>query len=202
MDIQLIDGICFSIFDQRIIESMVIFTTAYDEYALQAFEVNSIDYILKPIKEVKLHGAIDKFERFSENVSQSSSNLNYDEIMKVIVGGDKKYRNRFLIATATSYFKINTSDIAMFFTENRLTYAITFAGKRHPIDLTMEKLEGQLNPDNFFRANRSTIVNSEAIHKIENYFAGKLYAHLVSPITEQITISRLKATEFKNWLGR
>ncbi len=202
MDIQLIDGICFSIFEEIELESMVIFTTAYDEYALQAFEVNSIDYLLKPIKDIKLQNAIDRFELFYNNKEQNSSKVDYNEVMKAIVNGEKKYRSRFLVANAASYYKINTCEIALFHTENRLTYAITFAGKRHTIDITMEKLEGQLNPETFFRANRSTIVHSDAIRKIENYFGGKLYVHLIPPLRDQITISRLKATEFKNWLDK
>lgn len=201
LDIQLGDGNCFSIFDQVEVSSMVIFTTAYNEYALQAFEVNSIDYLLKPIKENRLKEAIKKFERISKIPNNISNQLDYDELLKSLINGEKKYRKRFLIAGATSFSKINTENIGLFYTENRLTYAVTFDGKEHIIDQTMEKLEEQLDPDVFFRANRSTILNSDAVLKLENYFGGKLFVQLVNPLKEKITISRLKATEFKNWLG-
>jgi DNA-binding LytR/AlgR family response regulator len=202
MDIQLVDGISFSIFEQVKIDSMVIFTTAYDEYALQAFNVNSIDYILKPVKEIKLQEAIMKFEKFHDNKQQNTIVPDYKEMLNAIVRGEKKYRKRFLIAGATSYSKIDTKDIALFYTENRITYAVTFDGKEHTLDLTMEKLDEQLDPEVFFRASRSYIIHNDAIQKIESYFGGKLYIKMTSPIKHEITISRLKATEFKNWLGK
>ena len=203
MDIQLTDGISFSIFDQVKVESMVIFTTAYDEYALRAFQVNSIDYLLKPIKQEKLKGAIEKFETiFHHQANSEESTPDYNEILKAITQGEKKYRKRFLISGATSYFKLNTEDIAWFSTESRVTTAFTFDGKSHIVDLTIEKLEEQLDPDQFFRTNRSTLININSIRKFENHFGGKLILRLTSPFDEPITISRLKATEFKEWVGK
>lgn len=202
MDIQLVDGISFSIFEQVEVESMVIFTTAYDEYALQAFNVNSIDYLLKPIKDIKLQDAIKKFENFHNIKFHKDLIPDYTEVLNTIIQGEKKYRKRFLVAGATSFSKINTEDIALFYTENRITYAVTFDGKEHALDHTMEKLEEQLDPEIFFRANRSYILHCDAIQKIESYFGGKLYIKMASPIKHEVTISRLKATEFKNWLGK
>jgi DNA-binding LytR/AlgR family response regulator len=203
MDIQLTDGISFSIFDQVQVESMVIFTTAYDEYALRAFQVNSIDYLLKPIKLVKLKGAIEKLEAITQQPVDSVENKpDYHEILNAITKGQKKYRTRFLISGATSYFKIDVENIAWFNTENRVTTAFTFEGKSHIIDLTIEKLEEQLDPELFFRTNRGSIIHINSIRKFENHFGGKLILRLVSPFDEPITISRLKATEFKEWVGR
>ena len=203
MDIQLTDGISFAIFDQVKVESMVIFTTAYDEYALRAFQVNSIDYLLKPIKEEKLNIAIEKFERIYNQASNSEENRpDYHELLNAIVKGEKKYRKRFLISGATSFFKIDANDIAYFFTENRVTNVVTFKGKKHVIDLTIEKLEEQLDPEVFFRTNRSTIIHINSIRKFENHFGGKLVLRLIHPFDEPITISRLKATEFKEWVGK
>ena len=203
MDIQLSDGISFSIFDQVEVESMVIFTTAYDEYALRAFQVNSIDYLLKPMKMDKLEHAIEKFENvFHHPASSESKQINYQELLKAINHGEKKYRTRFLISGATSYFKLDVKEIAWFSTENRVTTAFTFEGKSHIVDLTIEKLEEQLDPDTFFRTNRSTIVHINGIRKFENHFGGKLMLRLVHPFEEPITISRLKATEFKEWVGK
>jgi len=201
MDIQLTDGICFSIFEKVSIESMVVFTTAYDEYAIQAFEVNSIDYLLKPIKEEKLEKSILKFERIT-NYSVDIKKPNYDEILKAIKDGEKSYRKRFLISGATSFFKIDINDIAYFYTTNRVTFAVMFNKKEHIVDFTMEKLEEELNPDMFFRVNRSQIISIGSIRKFESYFGGKLIVRLVKPFDESVTISRLKATEFKNWLDR
>ena len=203
MDIQLTDGISFSIFEQVNVKSMVIFTTAYDEYALRAFQVNSIDYLLKPIKQEKLKGAIEKFETiFQHPAHQEDSRPDYHEILKAITQGEKKYRKRFLISGATSYFKLDVDQIAWFSTENRVTTAFTFNGKSHIVDLTIEKLEEQLDPELFFRTNRSTLVHINAIRKFENHFGGKLILRLVNPFDESITISRLKATEFKEWVGK
>jgi len=199
MDIQLQDDICFSIFDQVEVKSMVIFTTAYDEYAVQAFKVNSIDYLLKPIKSSELEQAIIKFEKIHQQIDQHPD---YKTLLQAITDNKPKYRKRFLVSEPTAYVKVNAEDIAFFYTENRVTFAITFKNKRHIIDLTIESLEEQLDPDVFFRANRSYILNNEAIHKVESYFGSKLLVKLVAPFSETITVSRLKATVFKNWLDR
>lgn len=202
MDIQLTDGISFSIFDKVQVDSMVIFTTAYDEYALRAFQVNSIDYLLKPIKLEKLEQSIIKFETLvkpRENIKDSKPD--YKELLQAITSGEKKYRKRFLIAGPTSFFKLDVEEVAWFYTENRVTTAVTFGGKEHVVDLTIEKLEEQLDPELFFRTNRSTIVHINAIRKFENHFNGKLIVRLVHPFEEPIMISRLKAAEFKEWVG-
>ena len=202
MDIQLTDGISFSIFDNIQVDSMVIFTTAYDEYALQAFQVNSIDYLLKPVKLEKLEQAIEKFEHLAGPQKNSSDfKPDYHELLEAITQGEKKYRKRFLISGATSFFKLNVEDIAWFYTESRMTTAVTFKNKPYPVDLTMEKLEEQLDPEVFFRVNRSTIIHINAVQKFENHFGGKLILRLIPPFNEPITISRLKATEFKEWIG-
>ncbi len=202
MDIQLTDATCFSIFDQVKVESMIIFTTAYDEYAIQAFKVNSIDYLLKPIKSDQLTLAIEKFEYVYDQITQSSGTVDYTELLEAIRSGEKKYRKRFLVTGATAFFKIEAADVAYFYTENRGTFAVSFEGKEHVLDLTLEKLEEQLDPEQFFRANRSHIINSDSIRKFENYFGGKLIVRMVAPFQDPVTISRLKAPAFKEWLDR
>lgn len=202
MDIQLADAICFSIFEQVEVTSPVIFTTAYDEYAIQAFKVNSIDYLLKPIKEEKLQVAIEKFDKLVLNQQKPKEKIAYHEILEAIKQGEKKYRKRFVIAGATAFTKLDVSDIAYFFTENRITYAFTFEGQKHILDITMEKLEDQLDPEIFYRANRSHILHCDSIKKFENYFGGKLVIRLIPPLNEQVIISRLKAAEFKEWLDK
>lgn len=203
MDIQLTDGICFSIFEKVNVESMIIFTTAYDEYAVQAFKVNSIDYLLKPIKEEDLKMAILKFESLVKNSNYKiNEKPDYETLLRALKSGENNYRKRFLISGSTSFFKIETKDIAYFYTENRVTFVVLFDAKEHIIDLTMEKLEDQLDPEMFFRANRSQIINIESIQKFESYFGGKLSVRLVNPFKDSVLISRLKATEFKNWLDK
>jgi len=202
MDIQLTDGECFSIFEQVDLESMIIFTTAYDEYALQAFKVNSIDYLLKPIKESELELAIGKFEKLFKLSDIPNFKPNYQDLISDIRNRIKQYRKRFLVSGITSYFKVDVENIAYFYTENRVTFAVTFDNREHVLDLTLEKIEEQVDPQIFFRANRGIIINDESVLKFENYFGGKLIVTLVHPFKNSITISRLKATEFKNWLDR
>lgn len=203
MDIQLTDGISFSIFEKVKVESMVIFTTAYDEYALRAFQVNSIDYLLKPMKNEKLLAAIEKFETMRHHSEEyARPTPDYHDILQAIKIGEKKYRKRFLVNGPTSFFKLDAKDVAWFSTENRITRANTFSGQSHIIDLTIEKLEEQLDPEVYFRTNRSSIVHINAIRKFENHFGGKLILRLINPFDTTIIISRLKASDFKEWVGK
>ncbi len=201
LDIQLLDGICFSIFEQVDVQSSVIFTTAYDEYAIQAFKVNSIDYLLKPIKKNELENAIKKFERLVKQSDQKPVISNYEELLTAL-NRDKKYRKRFLISGATALFKLAVEDIAYFYTENRVTFAVTYDNKEHIIEQNLEKLEEELDPEQFFRANRAMIIHIDSIQKIESYFGGKLHVQLIHPLNSDLTVSRLKATAFKSWVDR
>jgi len=202
MDIQLADGLCFSIFDQVEIKSMVIFTTAYDNYAIRAFKVNSIDYLLKPFKEKDLEIAIEKFENFRNLSGEILTKQDYSEILEAIRHGEKKYRKRFLVAKGAAFYKLPVEDIAYFYSENRITTAVTFNRQNHVVDFSLEALEEQLDPDTFFRVNRQLIVNIQSIEKIENYFGGKLKVRLNPPFDGEVVVSRLKAMDFKEWVGR
>ena len=200
MDIQLTDGTCFSIFKKVEVESMVIFTTAYDEYAIQAFEVNSIDYLLKPIKEERLLHAIVKFENLYQRLTLNNEKIEYQELIKAVQAGNKRFRKRFLVPGPTAYFKVETSDIAYFYIQDRVTFMVLFSGEQHVLDLTIEKIEQQVDTETFFRVNRGCIININAIQRIENYFGGKLIVKLKPALLENVTISRLKASAFKHWL--
>lgn len=202
MDIQLTDGISFAIFDSVEVKSLVIFTTAYDDFAIKAFKVNSIDYLLKPIKEDELEKAICKFENYFKTKDSVVVESVYSNILKAIKTTNKQYRTRFLISGTDSFFKVSTSDIAYFYSDSKITFAVTFSGKEHIVDYTLEKLEEELNPDIFFRANRHTILNIDSIERFENYFGGKLMVFLTPPFKNRITVSRLKATIFKMWIGK
>lgn len=202
MDIQLADGLCFSIFDQVEVKGMVIFTTAFDNYAIRAFKVNSIDYLLKPFKEKDLEAAIEKFENLRNRSIETENSRDYSEILDAIRKGEKKHRKRFLISKGAAFFMLPVEEIAYVFSENRITTAVTFSNQNYVVDFPLETLEEELDPEFFFRANRQLIVNIKAIKKIENYFSGKLKIRLNPPFDGEPIISRLKATDFKQWVGR
>ncbi len=201
MDIQLADGLCFSLFDQVEVTSMVIFTTAFDQYAIRAFKVNSIDYLLKPFREKDLEEAIRKFESFWSFAARDQEVADYSEILDAIRTGEKKYRKRFLLSRGDAYDTLDVADIAWFYSENRVTTAVTYNQKRHVVDFPLESLEEQLDPGEFFRANRQLIVHVRAIQKIENHFGGKLKLRLNPPFDGEVMVSRLKAPAFKAWMG-
>ncbi|MFA5587354.1 MAG: LytTR family DNA-binding domain-containing protein [Mariniphaga sp.] len=202
MDIQLADGLCFSIFNQVEVKSMVIFITAYDNYAIRAFKVNSIDYLLKPFKEKDLILAIEKFEEFRKFTHETRATHDFSEIMKAIREGERKHRKRFLISKGAAYYQLMVDDIAYFFSRNRITTAVTFKRQNHIIDFSLESLEEQLDPEQFFRVNRQVIANIQSFEKIENYFDGKLKIRLHPPYDEDLIVSRLRAPALKEWIGR
>ncbi|MBS2099860.1 LytR/AlgR family response regulator transcription factor [Carboxylicivirga linearis] len=206
LDIELADGNSFSIFEQMKVEHPVIFTTAYNEFALKAFQLNSIDYLLKPIKESELLKSIEKFERaielFETNVVQSDKSVDYQQLAKNIMSASGGYRKRFLISKRDSFFKLPVEDIAYFYFESRVTFAVSFDGKQHIINQALDKLEEELDPQMFFRTNRQSIVNIEAIDHFEAYFSGKLVVKLVNKLNDKIMISRGKAVQFKDWVNQ
>ena len=204
LDIQLTDGISFTFIEQAQPESMIIFTTAYDEYAIRAFTVNSIDYLLKPINRERLAEAIEKFERLTArygNTALSNPSNELLNLLKNISNPEKKYRTRFLISGDEKLYTLQVEDIAYFYSENKITFAVTKEGKEHIIDLSLDKLSEQLNPDIFFRTNRQTLVSVHAIQKIENYFLGKIIVQVKPPFKDKITVSREKIAAMKLWLN-
>lgn len=205
LDIQLSDGICFSIFEQVEINSStrIIFTTAYDEYAIRAFKVNSIDYLLKPIEEEELESAFSKYEELANiNSPYLSEKDYYKDIIQSILAGKKEYRQRFLITGIDGYHKLETKSIAYFYSENKITFAVDFKNKEYTIDYNLEQLESELDPIKFFRANRKTILNIDSVHKLTNETGGKLIIHTIPSPEFEIVVSRLKAGEFKEWVGK
>lgn len=204
LDIQLTDGISFAFIEQAQPESMIIFTTAYDEYAIRAFTVNSIDYLLKPINRERLAEAIEKFERLTArygNTTLSNPSNELLNLLKNISNPEKKYRTRFLISGDEKLYTLQVEDIAYFYSENKITFAVTKEGKEHIIDLSLDKLSEQLNPDIFFCTNRQTLVSVHAIQKIENYFLGKIIVQVKPPFKDKITVSREKIAAMKLWLN-
>lgn len=202
LDIQLTDGVSFSFIEQANPESMIVFTTAYDEYAIRAFKVNSIDYLLKPIDKERLAEALEKFEKliskYYKSFGQQGDIL---EILQNITSPAKKYRTRFLISGEDKLFTLQVDDIAYFYSENKITFVVTHQNKEYIIDLSLDKLCEQLDPDRFFRTNRQTVVSVQAIQKIESYFLGKVVVKVIPPFKDKIIVSREKISAFKLWLN-
>ncbi|WP_305981948.1 LytR/AlgR family response regulator transcription factor [Roseivirga thermotolerans] len=197
-DIQLLDGSSFEIFEQNPIKCPVIFTTAYNEYAIKAFEVNSVDYLLKPIQKEKLANALLKLEeRQAEAVV---SPLDIDQIRQVIQGTSVEYKSRFLVKFGQRIKAIPVEQIAYFFSQDKLTYLVTFEGKKLPLDQPLEELEGLINPKNYFRVNRKYIVHFDAVSDIHPYFKGRVKLQLEPDAQDDIVISSEKTPLFKQWL--
>ncbi len=210
LDIELADGNCFAIFDEVTVDNTgIIFTTAYNEFALKAFNLNSIDYLLKPIKQSDLERAVNKLDKALEilekvNVDgkKGEKEINYKELALSIMKLKGGYRKRFLISKREAFFKLSVEDIAYFYFDARVTFAVGFNGHQHIISQSLDKLDEELNPEMFFRSNRQTIVNIEAIEKFESYFSGKLVVKLVNTLNDKIMISRAKASAFKEWMNQ
>ncbi len=209
LDIQLTDGNSFLFIEQARPESMIVFTTAYDEYAVRAFTVNSIDYLLKPIHEERLLQAIRRFEGLSKNyIHDFKSESRMMEVLQQLAvaqesssAAHKKYRTRFLISSGEKLLTLQVSDIAYFYSENKLTFAVTHKNREYLIDLALDRLCEQLDPDRFFRTNRQTLVCIDAIQRIESYFLGKSVVHVLPPFKDKIIVSKDKMASFRMWLN-
>ena len=199
-DIQLLDGSSFEIFNQHPIKCPVIFTTAYDEYAIKAFQVNSVDYLLKPIQKQKLENALQKYDERTS--SSSSQSLDIDKIREAIQGSNVQYKSRFLVKYGQRIKAIPVEQIAYFYSQDKLTYLVTFEGKKLPLDQTLEELETVLNPDNYFRVNRKFIVHFDSVSDIHPYFKGRVKLDLQPESGEDIVISSDKTPLFKQWLDQ
>ena len=202
MDIELADGQSFEIFNLTEVKSPVIFTTSYDEYALKAFKVNSVDYLLKPVQKEELQAALAKFRRLkSEN---GSSNLSLDKLVKELQQKlqPKEYRKRFLVKHAQKLVSVDVDEIAYFYSDGRLNFFKTTDNKKFVVDYTMDELEEMLDPGRYFRISRSFFVSADSIDKIEDYFGNRLILQLTPLVDKEALVSREKVTEFKKWMGK
>lgn len=199
MDIRLADGISFTIFDSVKITCPIIFTTAYDEYAVRAFKVNSIDYLMKPIEKNELQHALDKFKALPKN---STTENNLSEVLKELME-KRTFRLRFLVGYRDGYKSVDVADIDFIYSEFKTTHLFLKSTMTAiPITQTMEELEQELDPDLFFRANRQFFIRAESIRSISNYFNAKLKIQLKSDSEKEVIISREKAPVFKQWMDR
>lgn len=206
LDIQLADGKSFAIFDAIQVDIPVIFTTAFDEYALQAFDLNSIDYLLKPINKDKLRLSLEKFRKMKNYFGAGSgddlpNSRLYRMIESLKVPQAIQYKDRFLISRGDAMVPVKVGEIACFYAEDKVVFLLTRDNKRYIIPNTLEELESRLDPRLFFRVNRQFIVFGEAIQKVHNYFNFKLKVELVPDPGIEIIVSRSRGADFKAWMN-
>ncbi|MBC7934853.1 MAG: response regulator transcription factor [Rhizobacter sp.] len=204
MDIQLSDGVSFDIFNHYNISCPVVFTTAYDEYAIRAFKVNGVDYLLKPIDEGELKKAIDKCRAIINSVSRFPTDM--QQLIKSLSGPQEavnRYKEKFIVNQRNQWVPVNTKDIACFAKE-ALNYIYLFSGEKYMLDFSsLEEIEELLDEKKFYRANRQYIINVDAIQNVKPMGDSKLKIRLVEPLSKiEIDMSRLKAPAFKKWLDR
>ncbi|HEX2535477.1 MAG TPA: LytTR family DNA-binding domain-containing protein [Chitinophagaceae bacterium] len=198
MDIELADGQCFQIFQEVEIKTPVIFTTAYDEYALQAFKVNSVDYLLKPINTEELRTAIGKFREVHGKPTFSLEHL-VQQLQQS--GRSDAYKDRFLVKQGQKLISIDVRDIALFSARNTLNFLTTKGKQKFVIDFTLDEVESVVHPKQFFRINRQFILAHDMIAAVHPWFNGKLKVDIHLPLEEDLIISRDKTPVFKTWLG-
>lgn len=194
LDVRLSDGLCFEIFEKVKVECPVIFTTAYDEYAIKAFKVNGVDYLLKPIEQDELKTAFEKVE----SLSLKQQSIPLDSLIQYLK--PIEYRNRFLLPHKDGYKTVKVCDIAYFYSEFKITKAMLQNGIEETIPYKLEVLEKQLDPKLFFRANRQYIIHVDSIQYVHNYFNGKLKIVPKKNTEIAIIVSRDKSTFLKRWL--
>ena len=199
MDIQLSDGLSFEIFDLVPINTPVIFTTAFDEYVLKAFKVNSIDYLLKPIKKEDVEKSLQKYRILK---SEFSNQIDIGSLMKEIQLEKKNYKNRFLVKIGDKMISIPTESISYLQTRRGVVHLITHENKTYLLDQNLEEIMTSLDPQLFFRANRQFIVHFKSIMEVEKYHKGKLFIRVTPEPDESVIVSAEKAGAFKSWLDR
>ncbi len=203
MDIQLSDGVSFELFNDFTLKCPVIFITAYDEYAIRAFKVNGVDYLLKPVKDAELLAAIDKCKKINDTNDKPPADI--AELLRSLANpaATSKYKEKFIINIRNQWMPVNTKDIACF-SKEVLNYIYLFNGEKYMIDyVTLEEVEELLDPRQFYRANRQFIINMDAIQTVKPVENSKLIIRLKEPNHKlEIDMSRLKSPEFKKWMDR
>lgn len=202
MDIRLSDGLSFEIFKVVKISKPVIFVTAYNDYAIQAFKNNGIDYILKPFDETEVEQALNKFNSLVPRTEKDTEILKLEQLIEQLSSGKTSYKRSFLVHFRDKLLPLETVNIAWFYTANEIVYAQTNDNKQYVIDFTMEQLEQQVDPGQFYRANRQFIVNRKCITEVAFYFNGRLIVKMKPDPPEHIIVSKARVPQFKNWMNR
>ena len=205
MDIELSDGQSFEIFNLTDVKSPVIFTTSYDEFALKAFKVNSLDYLLKPVQKDELENAIAKFQNLKEvyggqQKQESPIQALVKELQQTLQ--TKEYRKRFLVKHLQKLVSVDVSSIAYFYSDERLSFFKTDDDKKYMTDYTIDEIENMVDPAQFFRINRAFLISIKSVDQINDYFGNRLKLTLKPSIDKEALVSREKVTEFKNWMGK
>ncbi len=199
MDIHLADGLSFDIFQSIKIQSMVIFTTAYDQYAIRAFKVNSIDYLLKPIDALELKSALEKYDQVRGN----TASFDYSMLNGMLDNlKNRNYRERFLVKFGNAFTYIQAQEMRFCYAEDSLVFTRLADGKKYSLDHTLEQLEQLLNPTHFFRINRKILLHIDAVDKIHPYFNNRLKLELQPSPGFEIVVSRERVQDFKNWIDQ
>jgi two-component system, LytTR family, response regulator LytT len=196
MDIQLADGNSFEIFKQVKVTCPIIFITAFDQFALEAFKVNSVDYILKPIKKEELSASIEKF-----NSRKIVQNVDFTQLLQMMQQPKTQYKERFAVKFGEHLRTIETNDIAYFYTENRVNFFVTFDTKRYVNDFNLDELEALLPPKQFFRINRQFIISIKSIAEMLTYSKSRVLVKLNPPSKLESLVSTERSSEFKGWLA-
>lgn len=202
LDIQLSDGLSFEIFNKIKVKIPVIFTTAYDEYAIRAFKVNSVDYLLKPIKQAELNAALQKYEEVAASANTAQQVLTFEQVKQLIKVHSNEYKKRFMVKTGEVIRQVRVEEIAYFSAEDNEVVLVTKNNNRFIVDYSLDQLVPLLDPGNFFRANRSYIVSNDAISKISKYFNSRLHLELSPSTGDMVLISRVKVPEFLKWIDK
>jgi len=201
LDIHLADGLSFKIFEQIEIKSPVIFCTAYDEYAIKAFHLNSIDYLLKPVEKEKLAASIRKFKEIKNYYSTTNFEFNLQNLLKEYQIKKSEYKSRFLVNKGSNLIPLTTHEIAYFYAEDKLVLLRTFSNQIFVINYSLEQLETLLDPKMFFRINRGVIISNKSIINIHNYFNYKLKLETEPKYEKELIVSKQRTNEFKEWLN-
>jgi DNA-binding LytR/AlgR family response regulator len=202
LDIQLADGLSFDIFEQTVISCPVIFTTAYDQYALKAFEVYSIDYLLKPIDKEKLLRSLDKFNKIVEG-SKSEASVDLGTLQNALeMMQGRKYKERFIVKYGEHIKSFPVENIVAFFSEEKISFFKNEDGRKYVVDYTIEQIEGLVDPDRFFRINRKYLINLNTIEDVIVYSNSRLKLQVRHLSDHDLVVAREKVQEFKKWLDR
>jgi len=198
LDIHLEDGLAFSIFEEVKVISPIIFTTAFDEYAIRAFKLKSIDYLLKPIMQEDLNISLEKYKNWNKS---DSTYINVDSLYEIISKKESKYKERISINFGQKIKTFNISEVAYFYSEKCISYLVLHNSGEYPVDYSLDQLTGFLNPDNFFRINRQFIVSIKSIKNIHVFPKSRLKLELQPPTANEVFVTIEKVTKFKHWLG-
>jgi len=199
LDIQLSDGLSFSIFENVTTDAPIIFTTAYDQYAIKAFKLNSIDYLLKPVRKSELADSLEKYKRL-----KPAASFDFEELLRQIHPAEASYKKRFLVQYGQKIKKVETEEIAYFYAMEKSVFLTTGGGQTYPVDYTLEKLQEILNPEDFFRINRKLLIHFKSIKNMVPYSRSRIKIDLDPPGPKTIDplVSIERSSEFKNWMDK